>query len=77
MPRGNTGESRSYLISAQFSMIRNPIRVVIDAIVALPRAIKIPPIPLTSVNLAACFKKRVNPLIAEVQKFSEVKAIWM
>lgn len=75
IPRGKTGESRSYLISGQFSIIRNPIIVVIEAIVALPRAINMPPIPLTKVNLAACFKKRVNPLTAAVQKFSDVKAI--
>lgn len=74
MARGKTGESSSSLISGQFSMIKKPMIVVIEAIVALPRAMKIPPIPMTMLNLEACLRKRVNPLMADVQKLFEVKA---
>ena len=72
---GNIGESRASLISTQFSIIKNPIRVVNEAIVIFPRTMKIFPIPVTRVNLPACFNIKINPFIAEVQKFSEVRAI--
>lgn len=73
--KGKAGESRDSSISSQFSIIINPMNVVKEAMVILPNMIKIFPIPDTKVNLAACFIMRRNPFMAEVQKFSEVKAI--
>jgi hypothetical protein len=73
--KGIPGESSASSISGQFSMITNPIKVVMEAIVIFPSTIKILPIPETKVNFSACFRNNKNPFIADTQKFSEVKAI--
>ena len=46
-----------------------------EAIVSLPIKTKKPPIEAEIANFARFFKIRQNPLIALVQKFSEVSAI--
>lgn len=51
-----------------------PMNAEIDAIDILPKNIKILPIPLSTINLSACFKTKIKAFIAEVQKFYEFKA---
>lgn len=75
--RGSTGESRASSISSHYYIIMNPIKVVKEAIVIFPRTTNIFPIPATKVNFEACFSISKKPFIAEVQKLSEVRAIYM
>jgi len=74
---GKTGEASDSLIAGQASMMRKPQRVVSEATLILPSTMKSPPTLSTMLNLPACLRKRVKPATAEVQKFSEVRAIWM
>ena len=73
--RGITGESRPSLISGHTSIMINPRKVVREAMHILPKIIKMLPIPATRVNLPAFLRIKRKPLIAEEQKFSDVRAI--
>jgi len=52
-----------------------PMHVVEAAIAIFPRALKMFPIPSTRVNLAACLTISEIAFQAEVQKFSDDRAI--
>ncbi len=72
---GMTGESSPSLISGHVSIMINPRNVVSEAMHIFPRIMKMLPIPATRVNFPACLRIKRKPLIAEEQKFSEVRAI--
>ena len=75
--KGIAGESKASSISPQFSIIINPAKHVTEAIVILPRTMNTLPIPATRVNFPACLRINRKPFMAERQKLSEVKAIWI
>lgn len=71
---GTIGSSTFFYIYGQLVSTKYEMKVVQEAMVSLPKNTKNPPMLDEIANLAMFFRIKQKPLMALVQKFSEVKA---
>ena len=74
---GGIGLSSSELIDLIDVIRMYPIAELPTVIVNLPKSMIRDPIPLVMKKVLECLRAKTNAAIAELQKFSPVRATWM